>query len=482
MDHCYNEHEQKKLSQGGRGSFEWGWLIAEGFLEQPKWLSYCKILGSRVSDHCTRVDNARRMELFLAVSRAHDEVCKVESVLDNYPAYAAHLAQESQNIKVQADKEYAVLALLSPDIASAVTTRQTCQLVLNDFLHEVENLYESAQLKATDFESMKEDILSKRRDLLSFLPKTGETFLAKLRQENLRRYFPEDSCLIKMMTSKRFSSGEMVLNGKLTADAIYFIEEGTVQLQLGQDGSSTMLGDGCCLNDTQALLDDAGFEIDNVSDVIAITDVTMHCLTFQSLRDINDELGKQEKASFVHKLWQYAGPLLSLRCPGLFAFATPPAEFQWASATMAIKGKGASLILSGRLLLVQGLLAKRLNSMSPSKLARNKIKQEEEEAEFNTIEAFAYLSPTECNGYVFTVQTDTCKMLLSPETTCTEADEANIELMQRLQRMKTRAALPEDEGAPLTQDEEFPEVERLIFAEPSSSAVLPRTRSYENIG
>ena len=75
------------------------------------------------------------MELFLAVSRAHDEVCKVESVLDNYPAYATHLAQESQNIKVQADKEYAALALLSPDIASAVTTRQICQLVLNDFLN-----------------------------------------------------------------------------------------------------------------------------------------------------------------------------------------------------------------------------------------------------------------------------------------------------------------------------------------------------------
>jgi CRP-like cAMP-binding protein len=398
------------------------------------------------------------MELFLAVSRAHDEVSKVESVLDNYHAYTAHLAQESHNIKVQADKKYAALALLSPDIASAVTTRQTCQLVLNEFLHEVENLYESAQLKATDFASMKEDILSKRRDLLSFLPKTGETFLAKLRQENLRRYFPEDSCLIKMMTEKRFSSGEMVLNGKLTADAIYFIEEGTVQLQLGEYGSSTMFGDGCCINDTQALLDDAGFEVDNVSDVIAVTDVTMHCLTFQSLRDINDELGKQEKASFVHKLWQYAGSLLSMRCPGLFAFATPPAEFQWASATMAIKGKGASLILSGRLLLVQGLLEKRLNSMSPSKLARNKNKQEEE-AEFNTIEAFAYLSPTECNGYVFTVKTDTCKVLLSPETTCTEVDEANMELMQRLQRIKSRAALPEDEGAPLPQDEELPEGE-----------------------
>jgi hypothetical protein len=149
-----------------------------------------------------------------------------------------------------------------------------------------------------------------------------------------------------------------------------------VQLQLGEDeGSSTMFGDGCCINDTQALLDDAGFEIDNVSDVIAVTDVTMHCLTFQSLRDINDELGKQEKASFVHKLWQYAGSVLSLRCPELFDFSTPPAGFQWASATLVVKEKGASLILSGRCLLVQGVLEKWSRPSageSRSNLRRNK--------------------------------------------------------------------------------------------------------------
>ena len=459
LDHCYDMEPlirkrrkfQKETHIGDR--FEWGWLTGEGFLDQPKWLSYCTIFGSSVSDHCTRVDIARRMELFLAISRAHDVVCEAEFDLDICPEYAAHFIQESKQIKVQADKEYAALALLSPDIASAVTTRQTCQLVLKDYLHQVEILFESAQLKATDFASMKEDILSKRRKLLYYLPKTDETFISKLRQENLRRYFPEDSRLIKKMTKQRFKAGEMVLDGKRIAEAIYFIEQGTVQLQLGEDeGDLTMCGDGCCINDTQVLLDDAGFEFENVSDVIAVTDATLHCLTFQSLRDINDEIGKHEKASFVHKLWQYAGSVLSLRCPELFDFSTPPAGFQWASATMVVKEKGASLILSGRCLLVQGVLEKWLRpsaGKSRSNLRRNKNNLNKQEAELNTIEAFAYLSPTECDGYAFTVLTDNCKLLLSPQTICMKTDEAKVELSTR----RPEASLPENEEAPGDEDE-----------------------------
>jgi CRP-like cAMP-binding protein len=438
---------QKETQIGDR--FEWGWLIEEGFLDQPRWLSYCTIFGSKFSEHCTRVDNARRMELFLAISRAHDAA---EFDLDICPEYAAHFIQESKQIKVQADKEYAALALLSPDIASAVTTRQTCQLVLKDYLHQVEILFESAQLKATDFASMKEDILSKRRKLLDYLPKTDETFISKLRQENLRRYFPEDSRLIKKMTKQRFKAGEMVLDGKRIAEAIYFIEQGTVQLQLGEDeGGLTMCGDGCCINDTQVLIDDAGFEFENVSDVIAVTDATLHCLTFQSLRDINDELGKHEKDSFVHKLWQHAGSVLSLRCPELFDFSTPPAAFQWASSTMVVKEKGASLILSGRCLLVQGVLEKWSRPSageSRSNLRRNKNNVNKQEAELNTIEAFAYLSPTECDGYAFTVLTDNCKLLLSPQTICKKADEANVELSTR----RPEASVPENEEVPGDED------------------------------
>jgi CRP-like cAMP-binding protein len=448
LDHCYNSATwsgEKETSFGDR--FEWGWLISEGFLDPPKWLSYCKIFGSSFANHFTRGDDARRLELFLAISRAHEEVCKSESVLD--PAFAAHLIQESQQIKVQADKQFAALALLSPDIASAVVTRQTCQLVLKDFLHEVENLYENAQLKATDFASMKEDILAKRRELLSYLPEADEKHVSNLRQENLRRYFPLDGHLIKKMTKKSFKAGEMILKGNLRADAIYFVEKGTVQLKLGEDeGDIAMFGDGCCINDTQVLLDDAGFDSQNVSDVIAVTEVSMHCLTFRSLSDISGhKLGKHEQDFFILKMWQYAGCLLSLRNPELFNFVMPPAGFQWASATMAIKEKGARLILSGRCLLVQGILEKRLGSLPPqNKLKRvnNKLEALTKGGEgFHAIEAFAYLSPTECDACVFIVKTDKCKLLLSPDAMCMDADESNVELSNRMKQ----ASLPEDDDS-----------------------------------
>ena len=135
LDHCNDSVSQERDKK-----FEWGWLIEEGALELPTWLAHVSKLSQRplLDEVCspawrakwvnkwTRQEHGRRMEIMLAVARAHDDTLRCEVYPDDAPACAYSVMKQSQDIKEMAENKYASLQWQMPEISAAVRTRQVC--------------------------------------------------------------------------------------------------------------------------------------------------------------------------------------------------------------------------------------------------------------------------------------------------------------------------------------------------------------------
>jgi len=267
LDHCNDEPELAMQFAAKHQNFEWGWLVEEGFLLVPKLLTRIEHILStsvvkrfvlhgylnRVSQHFTRRQHARRMELLLGVARAHTETLRSESELygDSIPDCAQNLIIESVKIKIMAENMYADLRCQMPDIASAVHMRQTCQLVLSDFNEQIELLHNSTQLTDKEFEHIRKKILTTRQNLMYHLPPMNQDQLehdlssdeekhsSKTRLTRLfAPFFSNENmeALQRHWTVETFKKGQTVLLGNRLADSIYIIDRGMVRW--GQAGSS----------------------------------------------------------------------------------------------------------------------------------------------------------------------------------------------------------------------------------------------------
>ena len=108
----------------------------------------------------------------LAVSRAHEDTLRCELHLqEEAPESVRKVLKVSRNIKEAAENRYAAMQYDQPDIASAVRTRQTCQLVLLHMKEEVDTLHESAQISDAEFEHYEHVLFHKRLHLTHVLPR-----------------------------------------------------------------------------------------------------------------------------------------------------------------------------------------------------------------------------------------------------------------------------------------------------------------------
>jgi len=512
LDHCNDEPEFAAQLAAQLKNFEWGWLVDEGFLEVPKWLtrieyilSFSVVKGvvphvylSRLSQYFTRRQHARRMELLLGVARAHTDTLRAESELygENIPDCAQNLISESLKIKTIAENEYADLRCQMPDIASAVHTRQTCQLVLSDFDDQIESLHNTTQLTDKEFEYIRKQILSKRRRLMYHLPPRNQEQLDEAMSEAdnessdrrfarlFSHYFSDANMEVikKYWAVEAFKKGQNILMAHNLADSIYIIDRGMVRLgqaemsdedketflrtiscestakrtasdvltprrEIGDwnnaqnyssnyadknfewgppvcssllehdSFNSMMLGDGCCINDVEVLLDDAGFGSYNVGKVVAVTDVKVIRISFRDLR-----LHLPTYVDFVQNMWRSGGKSLCMRYPELLDFVPPPADFKWTTATLVCFESNHQIILSGTAILVQGSLQRdhRRNSRRRSSRKNNSLKGSRSRNSTTDVvfESFKYLSASEMEGFIFTVQTPFCKLLLAEGASC----------------------------------------------------------------
>lgn len=374
LDHVNDEPALAEQLATDLKNFEWGWLVGEGYLDLPTWLkksarflrnSIVKSLVfnsllDRFSAYLTRRQHARRMEILLAVARAHGDTLQSESELygAQIPWCAQTLVRESRRIKTKAENEYAYLRRQMPDIASAVHTRQTCQLILSNFEEQISHLHNTTQLSDKEFDSIRKEILSKKRRLLYHLPpridansdseRTRDSECS--RTDRLSYYFSkaDSKSLASFLTEEVFEQSQEILSGSGVADSLYIIDRGMVRLgggageqEVGTMGSTlssagsvdsmeptnsntTLLGDGCCINDSELLLVHAGFETYNVDRVQAVTKVRAFRLKFSHL-----SLHPEQHINLLQTVWRQAGKALCNRCPELFDYVTPSADFKW---------------------------------------------------------------------------------------------------------------------------------------------------------
>jgi len=264
LDHCNDDPDLAVQFAAKHQNFEWGWLVEEEFLLVPKLLTRIEHFLSisavkrvvqhgylyRISQYFVRRQHARRMELLLGVARAHTETLRAESELygDRIPDCAQNLTVESMKIKIMAENMYADLRCQMPDIASAVQTRQTCQLVLNDFNDHIESLHNLTQLTDKEFEHIRKRIFKRKKRLMYHLPPTNQEQLDRNLspdEEKYNRIFSKKSltrlfsplfsdenieALRKHWTIETFGKGQTVLLANCLADSIYIVATGMVRL------------------------------------------------------------------------------------------------------------------------------------------------------------------------------------------------------------------------------------------------------------
>jgi len=270
LDHCNDDPELAIKFAAKHKNFEWGWLVEEEYLLVPKLLTRIEHFLSisavkrvvphgylyRISQYFARRQHARRMELLLGVARAHTETLRSESELygDKIPDCAQDLILESMEIKIMAENMYADLRCQMPDIASAVHTRQTCQLVLSDFNDHIESLHNLTQLTDKEFEHIRKRIFKRKQRLMYHLPPMNpeqldrdlspdeEKYNVIFSNKSLTRLFSplfsdeNMEALRKHWTVETFEKGQTVLLANRLADSIYIVATGMVRL--GQTRSS----------------------------------------------------------------------------------------------------------------------------------------------------------------------------------------------------------------------------------------------------
>jgi hypothetical protein len=485
IDHCNDEPEIASDLEHDMKHFDWGWLVDEGFLQIPKWLKLVehaltslpivalvpKAWCRRILWYFSRRQHARCMELLLCVARAHSETLRSESKIygKTPPLAAKRVMDTSLLIKIRAQDEYAMLRQEFPDIASAVHTRQTCQLVLNDFDDQVENLHQTAQISDQEFAAIQKEIVSKRRRLLYHMPRQNETqqathrFVASnpmsyitfnhvtpvhshlARSQRISYYLSgEAAVLSKFLIEEHFEPHQVVLSECGIAGAIYIIDSGVVRVGCNTEGRSgslertqstlsvlslnglvdedepdrsTILGDGCCINESEFLLHASGYCTYNVDRVIAVTHVKVLCLSFEDM--ILEEAGF---LALLENMWKIAGKTLFTRGPHLFDFVPIPSEFQWESGRLECYEIGRSILISGPVLLVKGSLVQQKNSIRSSSSSRIRFSVSKRQRQNTRIESFKYLGPTETECFVFTVDSDHCMLFLSGQGSVAHAE------------------------------------------------------------
>ena len=230
--------------------FEWGWLEYEKFLEVPRWLSYLQDAqkSTRTFDRAVAVlvgpvlkrwadfSCAKRMEIMLAVARAHEGVLRCEEAMfaEQNDAGKANcikrVLEESRAIKEAAENRYASLQFQQPDIACAVRTRHTCQLVLKMAIDELEALRTSAQISDEEHEHCLQKVFYKRQHLSHTLPEVqgGST------GSNLLAYYFSDSDLDHFskadMSVQHYAEDQSICLKNQEADSIFFIVDGIARL------------------------------------------------------------------------------------------------------------------------------------------------------------------------------------------------------------------------------------------------------------
>ena len=411
--------------------FEWGWLGYERFLETPRWLSYLQdaqkstrafdravaVLAGPFLKRWTDSSCAKRMEIMLAVARAHECVLRCEEAMfaEQNDAGKANcikrVLEESRAIKESAENRYASLQFQQPDIACAVRTRHTCQLVLKMAIDELETLRTSAQISDEEHEHYLEKVFYKRQHLSHTLPEVqgGST------GSNLLAYYFSDSDLDHFskadMSVQHYAEDQSICLRHQEADSIFFIVDGIARLykdtgvsmrtessvasavdEGGRVGGTLpapvlnnsrrqsrhasyvlphsrsgdqhhvtekneiLLSAGCCFNDVEFLLNESGWIPQNSGRLIAVTNVRLIQLKYETLRSKDEQ-----RLNFLQKLWRYSGHAVNVRCPELFNFE-PPDEWSWNKVKVSTFAKGERLCLSHSMgvacvLLIKGKIA-----------------------------------------------------------------------------------------------------------------------------
>mmetsp|Transcript_21264 Transcript_21264/g.34013 ORF Transcript_21264/g.34013 Transcript_21264/m.34013 type:complete len:909 (-) Transcript_21264:186-2912(-) len=490
MDHCNDKQTPERDKK-----FEWGWIIEEGYLELPWWLGQAqktletKLFGMIFSESWrgtlvqkwSRHAHAMRMEIMLAVARAHDDTLRCEVYPDDAPVCVQTVMDESRCIKKMAENKYAELQYKMPDISCAVRTRQTCQMILNRFKEELDTLQSTAQITSAEFEHMEHSVFNKKLGLTYNLPAVGSAFEKKRRRSvddnesvlgmlsgarsELHYYFSQADLLdlSSELAPETFKPGKDICLGTAGADELYIIVQGMVRVhkdesnvgdarmslergrnKLGdiqehedaheqtqdthehphphsprspsitevtspkgavksnsnapfaaasqQDPTKIyemLLGAGCCINDVEFLLHDAGYESLNFGHVVAVTEVRLLRLRFADLR-----LRQVQYLAFLEKMWRNSGKALCARCPDRVNFQLPSAEWNWNTAALTHYAKDACITLRTPAFLIEGVV---------------------EDASHRVYQAFEFVQPFMADELV--VLSESCKILQCSNTT-----------------------------------------------------------------
>jgi len=244
-----------------------------------------------------------------------------------------------------------------------------------------------------------------------------------------------------------------------------------VSLQALEDAclNAIMLGDGCCINDIGALLDDAGFGSFNVSKVMAVTDVRLIRITFKDLR-----LQLPAYSDFLQTLYRHAGKCLSTRYPELFDHVLPPPDFKWPTTTLVCFEAGSQLVLrNGPCLLVQGRLQREVTSMASRRNGSRSSSRHRRKTTGVVLESFKYLCLTDIQDFLFTVNTPYCKILLSEGASC-EVLVAQTPEHSPLASIRSRL----DTDATTTSD--FESLVDSLATDPAKNEQLFRSNSFQS--
>jgi len=111
-----------------------------------------------------------------------------------------------------------------------------------------------------------------------------------------------------------------------------------------------LIGAGCCFNDIEFLLTDAGYQCDNFGHLTTVTDVRYFRLRFENLKEKPIQYN-----NFLERIWRYSGHMLCQRFPELLNHA-PPEDWTWSTAVLSEYMLDTPLQLSSCVFLVSGAI------------------------------------------------------------------------------------------------------------------------------
>ena len=185
------------------------------------------------------------------------------------------------------------------------------------------------------------------------------------------------------------------------------------------DGNEVLLSAGCCFNDVEFLLQDAGIDAVNFGHLITVTHVRYFRLKFQDLRE-----KPQQYHAFLEKVWRLSGHALCLRFPQLLNHL-PPEGWDWDTVTLSEFKHGAPLVLASCVFLVHGDIKEQRQGATEGDKAADYVHR-----------CLSFLSPSK--GALFTVASDTCKVLSRGDITVTKSASRWLSRQASMVSMKSR--------------------------------------------